>query len=67
MKTKFILAVLTICILTACKKDYNCECYYVISGTVTYTEKYHDTELDAKRKCDNLSMQQQFEYGCRLK
>ena len=67
MKTKLILTILTTCVLTACKKDYTCEC--ANPGGVYATYKIYDTKANASAKCDSYCSSCNFlnESHCDLK
>ena len=66
MKSKLVLTILTICLLTACKKEYTCECYN--PGGFEGSTQIRDTKKSAEQKCaDSASKQAWSETYCKLK
>ena len=63
MKT-IIIGAIFFTSLTACKKDYYCECRQ--AGVVTAKKTYHDIKIIAKNKCNGLD-QTYYETSCGLK
>ncbi len=68
MKSKILLTILVVCLLTSCKKDYTCSCSN--PGGVFQTYKIKDTKKKAIQKCSDYSKEYQTmewsETGCFL-
>ncbi|MNK01936.1 hypothetical protein D3C87_197510 [compost metagenome] len=68
-KVVFGVAAMVLLGLTSCKKDYDCECTYQDTGSVTITE--HKTVKnssldDAKKTCDGYETQGSITKTCTL-
>jgi hypothetical protein len=53
MKAKILLAIITACVLTGCKKTYTCSCFN--PGGVFQTHEIKDTQKNAEQKCEEYS------------
>lgn len=68
MKTKAIFICIATFLVTACKKNYTCECFN--PGGVVATYKIHDTKNKAEKKCKEYAEPYNYpfsESGCQLK
>lgn len=67
MKIRFFSIVATFSLLTSCKKDYVCQCYYFTDpNNPINSETIHDTQKKAKSKCEK-KYEYSLEVSCKLK
>ena len=55
MKYLLYLFIIIACLLTSCKKNYNCSCTATGAATITWITVIHDTKAKAKTSCDAMN------------